>query len=279
MVKGGMAIDIRYDGRTDVGRQRRRNEDTWGAAALASCAGGCLLVVADGMGGHPGGDVASRLAVEACLEDARRTGPPRTGRERLAEIFREAQSRLREHARLNPGLASMGTTLTTLLVQEDGAWVGNIGDSRLLWQRDGVLRLFTEDHNAAWELVAAGRLDADEAERAPEGALLTRFLGPSVPCAPDISERPLELAAGDRLLLCTDGLGKALPMEEIAGLLEAPSIGPALTLAIERTLAAGAPDNVTVLLAEVVEPPANGGPGLSWDSVAYSWDSGRESSH
>jgi protein phosphatase len=274
-----MAITIHYDGRTDVGRLRRRNEDAWGAAALEDCAGGCLLLVADGMGGHPGGDVASRLAVEAGLEEARRTDSPRAGGTRLAEIFRAAHDRLREHARFYPGMAGMGTTLTALLVQDDGAWVGNIGDSRLLWHRNGELRLLTEDHNAAWELVVAGYMDADEAERAPEGALLTRFLGATTPCQPDISERPLELLAGDRLLLCTDGLGKALTMKEIAGLASEALIGRAVSQAIERALAAGAPDNVTVLLAEVVQAPEIGGPSIGWETVSYRWGSGGGEAH
>lgn len=274
-----MGIVIRYEGRTDIGRLRRRNEDAWGAAALASCPGGCVLIVADGMGGHPGGDVASRAAVEACLEDCRNSESPFSGAERLASMFQSAHARMSQVATLHPSLAHMGTTLTILLVQDDGAWVGNVGDSRLLWLRGGALRLFTEDHNAAWDLVVAGKLDADEAERAPEGSLLTRFLGPRVPCHPDISERPLGLVRGDRLLLCTDGLGKALVMTEIARISSLPEIGGAVQRAVEQSLAAGAPDNVTLILAEVDEPPAIAGPGLSWESIPYCWDTGGTTSH
>jgi PPM family protein phosphatase len=274
-----MGIVIHYEGRTDIGCLRRRNEDAWGAAALASCAGGCILVVADGMGGHPGGDVASRLAVESCLEDGRRVEAPSSGEVRLAAMFQDAQARMSEYAGLHPSLTHMGTTLTVLLIQDDGAWVGSVGDSRLLWLRGGSLRLFTEDHNAAWELVVSGQLDADEAERAPEGSLLTRFLGPLVPCQPDISELPLALAAGDRLLLCTDGLGKALSMAEIAQVSSQPEIDGAVQQALDRSLAAGAPDNVTLILAEVVEPAAIPGPAMSWETVPYCWDAGGTRSH
>lgn len=272
-----MAITIRFEGRTDTGRQRRRNEDAWGAAALDSSAGGCLLVVADGMGGHPGGDVASRIAVESCLEGLRSPDLPGPGPQRIAALFREARSRLRDQTRLRPDLLQMGTTLTLLLVQEDGIWAGSIGDSRLLWQRGRVMRLVTEDHNVAWQLVLAGQLDADEAERAPEGAMLTRFLSPVLDPEPDIPDRPLEALPGDRLLLCTDGLGKVLAMGEIASTMAESPLSRALDLAIDRSLIGGAPDNVTLLLAEVLEPPAPEGRGILWDSFPYAWgaDGGR----
>jgi len=274
-----MAIVVRFEGRTDMGLLRRRNEDAWGVAAIPEGDGGFLFVVADGMGGHPGGDIASRTAVEAALESVRRERGRQTGPERLASAFEDARERLRSQILLRPDLEAMGTTLTALLVQDDGAWVGSIGDSRLLWQRGRVLRLVTEDHNAAWRLVADGTLDADEAERSPEGARLTRFLNPVLEFEPDIPSQPLRILPGDRLLLCSDGLGKALRMSRIAAVLADGSIAEAVVRAVDRTLREGAPDNVTVLLAEIVEAPLPMGETIEWESLRYAWEADPGASH
>ncbi|MDM7916995.1 MAG: protein phosphatase 2C domain-containing protein, partial [Candidatus Eisenbacteria bacterium] len=237
-----MDLAIRWRGATETGRVRRRNEDAWGAFELSDPPGGSLLAVADGMGGHPGGDHASRIAIEACRQEAGRSADSLAGPDRLVRLFHDARARLRREADVLPSLDGMGTTLTVLLHQDDGAWVGHIGDSRLLWQRGAVLRLVTRDHNAAWEKVEAGEIDPEQAERDPLGSLLTRHLGTSGPSEPDLFASPLSLHPGDRLLLCSDGLGKAVPMEEAAAILQGQPLEAAVRRLLDRADRGGSPD-------------------------------------
>jgi PPM family protein phosphatase len=262
---------IRWEGGTDVGLVRRRNEDAWVAVPLEGNRGGVILAVADGMGGQPGGDVAARLAVETVSG----LGPTRGGDSDppalLRDLFREAQSALARKARSEPSLSHMGTTLTILLVRDDGAWVGHVGDSRLAWQRENEICLVTRDHSLAWDLVEAELLSPDAAELDPSGSVLTKHLGPFAGLNPDVFERPLLLARGDRILLLTDGLGKVVPMQEVAGVVQRQTAAGAVRELIHQARAGGAPDNVTVLLAEVENPPVPTGPTFSWEESRYRW--------
>ncbi|MBD3162098.1 MAG: SpoIIE family protein phosphatase [Candidatus Eisenbacteria bacterium] len=249
-----MGIEIRWEAACERGRVREKNEDSWGVKSLGDGAG-FLLAVADGMGGHPGGEVASRAAVQACIEGIEELAADEPAVEILAELFRLAQDGLRREAEERPSLTQMGTTLTLLLLRDDGAWVGHIGDTRLFWIRDRSLALITEDHSAAWEQVRAGKMSVDEAERDPMGSLLTRHLGPRNPCNPDLLERPLSLRAGDRLLLCSDGLGKVLSMAEVREAAGSRPLREARDLLVRRALEGGGPDNITVVVVEVISPP------------------------
>jgi protein phosphatase len=170
-----------------------------------------------------------------------------------------------------PSLSRMGTTLTVLLIRDDGAWVGHVGDSRLAWQRGGELCLVTQDHSLAWEMVEAGLLSPDVAEQDPSGSVLTRHMGPIGAIKPDIFERPLRLASGDRLLLLTDGLGKVVPMDEVARVVREQSVDGAVRDLIRLTRDGGAPDNVTVMIALIVEPPDPPGPAVAWEEPRYRW--------
>ncbi len=264
-----MTFAIRWKAASETGHVRQKNEDAWGAEPLEKNDGAVLLLVADGMGGHPGGEVASRLAVDACRErlagiDSRGPAP-----EILRELFTHAHTRLQERAMEEPGLAQMGTTLTMLLLREDGGWVGHVGDSRLLWYRAGTIGLVTDDHSAAWERVTSGAMTVDEAERDPMGALLTRHLGPSALCEPDLPELPLRIEPGDRLLLCSDGLGKVVSLDEIARALETTSTEEALASLLNQVLDGGAPDNVTIVLADVDGEAGKTGAARTHASLPY----------
>jgi len=212
--------------RTDVGRVRGRNED---AVAVSPAAG--IFVVADGMGGHAGGDVASALAAHAAYEVlAART--PRTSRPvALRAAFTAADKRVRGEAARRPALDGMGTTLVALLVQGDRATVGHCGDSRAYLWRGGVLTGLTRDHG--------------------QGHVVTRAIGAGPGPSPDIAA--VALAPGDVLLLCSDGLSKPLGSRGIARVMAGAPLdcNRACEALIDATFAAGAPDNVTVVLARL----------------------------
>lgn len=269
-----MGVAVRWESASAVGKVRERNEDAWGARSLEGRPD-LLLAVADGMGGLPGGEVASRLAVEACLEAfAAASGSASDPRALLRDLIALARSRLSVAAERDASLLRMGTTLTLLLLRPDGAWVGHLGDSRLLWCRGTQIALVTQDHSAAWPSVAAGRMTPEQAERNPLGSVLTRHLGPAICCDPDIPDRPLALEAGDRLLLCTDGLGKVVTMERIVTLVARP-LPQAVESLVSEALAGGGPDNITVVLAEILEPPPPSAEAIRLESLHHRWTAPR----
>lgn len=240
-------LELSAAGHSDVGFVRVRNEDAWWA-------GRRVLVVADGLGGHPAGDQAAQLAVQpvAAVDD---DGPadPQALRQALAEAVRVANTRIREAGAAEPLHAGMGTTLTSVGLAADTAVLAHVGDSRAYLLRDGQLRQLTEDHDLAAEALRAGRLSAEEAARVPDRHVLTRAVGLEPEVAVD-SPEPVRLYAGDRLLLCTDGLSGVLDEATIAGLLADGAPHEACERLVAATVERGAPDNVTVVVADVREP-------------------------
>lgn len=247
---------VEFAARSHVGLVRPRNEDAWGAwpqERVGSVEADALVfAVADGMGGHPGGDVASALAVGAVRApiDAVRVSPST----HLRALFADAHDRIGREATRDPSLLQMGTTLTAALLRDGCAWIGQIGDTRLYWIRGRSVQLVTRDHTLAQDLVDSGALNAREAEDHYASHVLTRCLGVCPDHAPDLLLRPLRLRAGDRLLLTSDGLVKAIPTEELPRYLAEGSVEETAARLEAASLAAGAPDNVTVVLLEVVDP-------------------------
>jgi serine/threonine protein phosphatase PrpC len=247
-------------GLTDVGLARRRNED---ALALDPQVG--AYMVADGMGGHPAGDVASRRAVEAAHRVLREAGTPSDVagcRKALAAAFRAADAALAAEARRDPSLTDMGTTLTILSLAaalEDGVAVfAHMGDSRLYALGSEGLRQVTDDHTVAMEMVRAGEIDPAAAARSIYWHTLSRVLiarpgGAGGPEEPDIAT--LGLAGSEALLLCTDGLTNMVPDAVIEEVLRAHSgaPSPAAEALVGAALAAGGVDNVTVVVAMQAE--------------------------
>jgi protein phosphatase len=237
---------MRTASQSDVGRTRHENQDSHGE--FQSRAGERLLVVADGMGGHVGGATASRICVEAL--GAALVDSDDAPDERLRRGLILANTRIREAAELRPELSGMGTTAVALLFGADGrAWLGWVGDSRAYRSRAGELELLSTDHSVVAEWVRAGILRPDEAENHPRRNELLRALGASEDVEPEVTE--LELHAGDRFLLCTDGLSAVVPSGEIAPVvgLEEPELAvkKLVAMANER----GGPDNVTVVVAVI----------------------------
>ena len=250
-------MKLEISARTNVGLVRSRNEDSYNVWPDATPEGGSrrtLLSVADGMGGHPGGDVASSLAVETARsligdESAESLAPSDV----LRDVFSTAHSSIRARGTEEPQYQEMGTTLSAVVLESRYAHVGHIGDTRVYWIRGNQWIQVTRDHTVAQELVDSGRLDSEEAEEHPMSNVLTRCLGVCPDSTPDILDCPLELAAGDLLLLATDGLAKTVHLQAVQDLVVGVSCEQGTAQLIEAALSGGAPDNVTVVLARVTE--------------------------
>src|SRR3954470_18609729 len=201
--------------RTDTGRARRANEDSYFARSP-------LFAVADGMSGAQAGEVASHLAVEV-LEQ----GLPNDGgsvEERLARRVAEANERINELSHSDEQLAGMGTTVTAAYVGEDEVTVAHVGDSRLYRLRGSSFERLTEDHTLVEELVRQGKLTPEEADEHPQRSIITRALGPESGVEAD--RHTLPARDGDVYLLCSDGLTGMVPEARVEEIIRsAPSLG------------------------------------------------------
>ncbi|MFI2704840.1 Stp1/IreP family PP2C-type Ser/Thr phosphatase [Cellulosimicrobium composti] len=244
-----MNIALRYAARSDVGLVRSNNQDS-------GYAGPHLLVVADGMGGHAGGDVASSIAIAALAPlDGESHGPD----DALAELERSidhARQDLVDRSVSDPELVGMGTTVTAILRAGNKLAMAHLGDSRAYLLRDGELTQVTTDHTFVQHLVDTGRISADEAETHPQRNVVMRVLGDfDIDLTPDMSVR--EAKPGDRWLLCSDGLSGFVSPETIAQtLLETPDVDECADHLLQLALRAGSTDNVTVVVADVVDVDA-----------------------
>jgi PPM family protein phosphatase len=225
---------------------RSGNEDSY-------FCGQTVFAVADGLGGHQGGEVASATAVEPLARlDGRQFTDPAEAAEALATAIREANQAILDRAAGDPALYGMGTTVTAAAVVGDThIQLAHVGDSRAYRLREGTLDQLTTDHTVVGELVRRGRLTPEQAAIHPERSILTRAVGldPRVPV--DLPD-PLELSPGDQLLLCSDGLTEAVDDDQIAELLSAaPDGNAACRSLIDAANDAGGPDNITVVLVRV----------------------------
>lgn len=245
--------------KTDVGKVRTENQDfatlTTAREEAAGQAGGRLMVVADGMGGHRGGATASRLAVETVKTSylgATNDDIPAVLREAMARantrVFSEAQS--------NADLRGMGTTTSALVVRGDKAWFAHVGDSRIYMLRGDDFKQLTEDHSLVATMVREGLLTEAEAETHPRRNVLQRSVGVTEEVEIDVVG-PIEVQEGDVFVLCSDGLHGVLKEEELKEVAKLPISRAAdeyVRLAIQR----GAPDNITVIVAKVVRAGSGG---------------------
>lgn len=245
---------------SDPGLRRTVNEDTWCARPEIG-----LFVIADGMGGHAAGEVASRVAVDAIASfagetasaDKHRTWPfpydpaISVNANRLKVAFRLANRRIASTAANTPDLRGMATTACGVIVQGDGASVAHVGDSRIYLLRGGTLQQVTNDHSWVEEQVRAGVMTASAARQHPWRNVVTRAL--SGGDDPEVDVTDLTLQPRDRLLLCSDGLSGVIPHEDIAAALGAgDDLDRVCRTLIEAANAAGGPDNITVLVIDAL---------------------------
>ncbi|WP_448630750.1 Stp1/IreP family PP2C-type Ser/Thr phosphatase [Cellulomonas soli] len=241
-----MTVALRYAARSDVGLVRANNQDS-------AYAGPHLLMVADGMGGHAGGDVASSMAVAAFAPLDGESHGPDDALDELEEALALAHDELVARTESEPELAGMGTTVTAILRAGNKLAMMHLGDSRGYLLRDGELTQVTADHTFVQHLVDTGKITPEEAEHHPQRSVVMRVLGAyDTEITPDLSVR--EARPGDRWLLCSDGLSGFVSHDTIeqtmAGVTE---IDACADLLVQLALRAGGGDNVTVVVADVVE--------------------------
>lgn len=235
-----MPLVFRYAARSDVGLVRQGNEDSGYASDN-------LLIVADGMGGHVAGELAS-ATVTAIL-----AGLPIAESEdvltQLADAVDEAQLEMRHIIAEQPDFTGMGTTVTAVCWQGDRASIAHVGDSRAYMLRDGALLRLTKDHTYVQTLVDAGQITEEQAATHRRRNLLIRAIDGVNTVEPDLSIR--EVHAGDRIMLCSDGLSGVLNDSQIHDLLSAGDPPGAVTALVDAAIERGAPDNVTCVVADV----------------------------
>lgn len=242
-----MTLALRSAARSDIGLVRSGNEDS-------GYAGDQLLVVADGMGGHAAGELASATAIATMSETETAGLGDVEALERLSDAVAAAGERIADVVAAHPEWAGMGTTLTAL------AWLGgeparvavlHVGDSRAYLLRDGELTQITRDHTYVQTLIDSGRITPEEAATHPRRNLLMRAIDGVHPAEADVSVR--EAHVGDRFLVCSDGLCGYVPDSRMHELLVLADPTAAVTALVDAALEAGAPDNVTCVVADVVQ--------------------------
>ncbi|WP_159618978.1 PP2C family protein-serine/threonine phosphatase [Ruania rhizosphaerae] len=241
-----MSVALRYAARSDVGLVRTVNQDS-------GYAGPQLLVLADGMGGPAGGDIASSVAVAhlAALDGEAHGGDDLL--DQLRRAISAAHSDLLDYTGDRPELHGLGTTVIALLRSGRKMGMVHVGDSRAYLLRENGLTQVTEDHTLVHHLVTTGQLTEEEAEHHPQRSVLLRVLGDD-PDAPTLDESVREARIGDRWLLCSDGLSSYVSTDTIADCLrEYTDPGRCADALVDLALRTGGPDNITVVIADVVD--------------------------
>jgi PPM family protein phosphatase len=228
--------------KTDTGRQRHANEDSYFAKAP-------MFAVADGMGGAQAGEVASQIAAGAFEQGVDEQSPPEG---QLRDIAQTANREIHELAQRDSSRAGMGTTLTSALVRGDEVALGHVGDSRAYVLRDGQLKRLTKDHSLVEELRRSGRLTDEQAEEHPQRSIITRALGPEPKVNVDTMTVPAK--DGDVFLLCSDGLTTMVSDERIREILiGAKSLKAAVKELVDAANSGGGRDNITAVAFRLAE--------------------------
>jgi len=249
-----MGIALRYAARSDIGLGRYSNNQDSGYA------GPHLLAVCDGMGGHAGGDVASSTALGQLVSlDGESHGGDAVAL--LSATLRRANAELRHRVDDEPRLSGMGTTATILMRYGSKIALAHIGDSRAYLLRDGELTRLTKDHTFVQSLVDEGRITEEEAGQHPQRSIITRVLSGDPDDEPDLSVREARL--GDRYLVCSDGLTAVVSDPTLAeALAEHDSPGACAEALVQMALRGGGPDNITCVVAHVVDASTGDAPTL-----------------
>ena len=238
------ALVFRFAGRSEIGNVRNNNED-------AGYASNDVLIVADGMGGHAAGELASAATVATVVTSTANSSSADDILDALGESVIISGEQIADVVASNRELTGMGTTLTALVLREGRVAIAHVGDSRAYLLRDSKLQQLTKDHTYVQSLVDAGEITLAEAAVHPRRNLMMRAIDGIHPADPDLSIREAQL--GDRYLLCSDGLCGVIPEELIGECLLSEDLPDVVTRLIDEAIAHGGPDNITVVVAELVE--------------------------
>ena len=231
---------------SNVGKVRSSNQD-------AGYAGTYLSVVADGMGGHAGGDVASHLVIRHLLQLDKEFANVSEAQQELLAALLQANEMLSDVVYEHPELAGLGTTVSAMLCVGRQVVIAHIGDSRIYLLREGNLSQVTVDHTFVQRLIDSGRITEEEAHDHPRRSVLMRVLG-DVDASPEIDTVVLDVAEGDRWMLCSDGLTGVVYSDRLKPfLVEAETADDAADTLVQASLTGGAPDNVTVVVVDITD--------------------------
>ena len=249
-VRPGVEVAVQ----SDIGCQRENNEDSFGYWEPEDDAQfkqkGRLAIVADGMGGYEGGQEASHLAVDTVTVFYKDFGGSDPQQILLAALA-AAHDQIREYALANPHLQGMGTTCTAVVVLGKVFFYAHVGDTRLYLIRNGEIRQITRDHSYVSRLVESGVISREEAENHPQRNILTAALGTANDPVMDSPGKPEDLQAGDKLLLCSDGLWGQVRDGEILNAVDSHPGDEACKKLIELARERGGPDNITVEILQI----------------------------
>jgi PPM family protein phosphatase len=243
---------------SDIGLRRGNNQDSLAVATASSRekweTRGHFFVVADGMGAHAAGELASQLATDI-IPLAYHKLLDRSPPEALAAAVRDANAQIHARGTANEEFRGMGTTVSSLALLPQGALVAHVGDSRVYRLRAARIEQLTFDHSLVWELQAAGQLSDSEVPSCIPRNIITRSLGPNPDVQVDL-EGPFPIQTGDTFLLCSDGLSGQVHDDEIGKILLALSPGEAVRALVDLANLRGGPDNITIIVVKVVDLPA-----------------------
>ena len=249
-------MKLNYASLTDTGQVRQNNEDTFGEFVPSKPAEfeekGALFIVADGMGGHRGGEIASSLAV-SIIGDACRADGGTDPRTLLTVAFDDANEQILARSVSDSALFGMGTTCTAMIIRKGQAYFGHIGDSRAYLYRDSEILQVTQDHSLVGEMVRSGILTEEDARNHPKRNVITRSLGIQEGTALDTPHSPLTLKIGDVLLICSDGLTSYADDDDILQVLSKHDPEMACKTLVDLANDRGGRDNITVQVVRIEE--------------------------
>lgn len=249
-------MNITHASLSDKGRIRENNEDSHGHVVPEDEAKlhdrGALFVVADGMGGHRGGEIASRLAVDTISSsyyESEGDSPVKV----LVAAFEKANTSILDEAAADATLFGMGTTCTAVVVRQARAYVAHVGDSRAYLYRGGEISQITQDHSLVAEMVRSGIITEEDARTHPKRHVITRSMGVQESVEADTLEGALPVEAGDTFLLCSDGLTSYADDTDLGNALEGATPEKACRTLVDLANARGGRDNITVIVFTVTQ--------------------------
>lgn len=246
---------MRSIGRTDIGLVRKVNEDSFLCEKLEGIENTYLYIVADGMGGHNAGEVASSMAVQEVALHIKGNLETRGHSERdILDLVRSsmlyANDKVYKTSIIKSNCLGMGTTLSMVLIKDDIAYIGHVGDSRIYLVREKQIKQLTEDHSLVAELVKSGSIKPEEADSHPQKNVITRALGTEYSLDPDVFMENIQ--DGDIMLICSDGLTNAVKEENIVRILvDNADLNETCGLLIEKAKENGGFDNITVVVIQM----------------------------